>query len=112
MAPAGLADQWVAPQIVVASSHTGGVHDIVFSRDGKWMASIGGRVIKIWDAAHFRQIGAFAADCSDATFSPDSASLICGTHAATGLKISEYDARTGRLLFASIREPKPQRPPA
>jgi WD40 repeat protein len=57
------------------SSHSGFIHTIAFSRDGRYLASGGmDKVIKLWDRATGRQVRSFAGHkgfIRDVTFSPD-----------------------------------------
>lgn len=101
VSPAPSAGASVPPRIVVASSHTGGVSDFAFSGDGKLMASVAGPVIKLWDASHFREIGAIPADCRTLAFSADGASLVCESPDEAGLNVSGWETLTGRPLFTA-----------
>lgn len=79
-----------------AAGHVGGVNRLVFSADGKLLATGSYGLIHVWDVAARKQLHRIDADvnaCSHLDFLPDSKTLL-----TTGLngKITLWDATSGR----------------
>jgi WD40 repeat protein len=89
-----------------APAHSAGVLRVVYSRDGRLLASTStNREVKLWDAESGRELRLLAgqSDWAQAlAFSPDGRQLAVGRYDGT---VSLYDVETGRHLSDPIAAP-------
>ncbi|MEM7535423.1 MAG: WD40 repeat domain-containing protein [Chloroflexota bacterium] len=85
---------------LVASQTFNGVMQLRFSRDGKWLAGVGGTPIKVWDTTNSQYIltvGAANTEQVSIDFTPDSRTLYSGGQKG---KLYQWDVTTGKLMHS------------
>jgi WD40 repeat protein len=93
-------------------SHVNAVRDLVFSPDGRWLATTDGRIVFLWDARSRRTLAAFQGVVGVATsvrFTPDSRRLVVADARPRGPgALDELSAPHLQLLRQAIVPPLSQ----
>jgi WD40 repeat protein len=84
--------------------HTGAVRNIVFSRDGKYLATAGSdHSVKLWDIANGREVRSLATSAWCLAFNPDGTRLAMGNEAGA---VQAWDLATGEQKLACVGHTK------
>jgi WD40 repeat protein len=102
-----VAGQARAPELIAQVNHTARINSIVFSPDGRLIATAGSdHTVKVWDAARgmlIRNLEGHAGEVRSVAFSRDGQRIVSAAHDAT---VRVWEVATGRTLRSFAADPR------